>query len=173
MALGACIAGRYSGTYQAPAGSALDMGITEQGWEIGIQHAKERIDETDAWGGALADNVFRGIRNVSIQLNALEWKAGILRAIAPYGAALPASGNGYLGPGVIGRLDSDVAGSVVLSAVSGTPAAAAPASLTASLAIVSEDSVRFALNSKLRRIALRFDILPYVDAGTVKYFSVL
>lgn len=167
MALGAFIAGRYAGTYDPPGGTAAaDMGITDQGWELEASVAKELIGETDAHGESVIDAIYRGLSNVYLQGNGLEWTAGMLRALFPYGAAdVPASGSGYIGSGVIGRLDSNVAGAIVLSAVSSTPAAAAPATLTASLCAIAEGfPVKLLYNSKLRRLPGRWRVYPYLDS---------
>lgn len=172
MALGAFVAGRYSSTYTAPAGSAVDMGITDQGWEIEAAAASQLIGETDSDGEGVIDGIYRGLSNVFIQGNGLEWTAGMLRACFPYGAAVPASGVGYIGPGVVGRLNSAVAGIIVLSATSGTPAAAAPASITATYCIVAEGfPVKMLFNSKLRTLPGRWRVLAYDASGTRKHMT--
>lgn len=169
MALGSFVAGAYSSTYDPPGGvAAADMGIMEEGYELSARVAKERIGQTDKFGGMFIDAVYQGIAEFLIQANGIEWKAGLLAAQYPYGAAVPASGAAYIGPGVIGRLDSAVAGVMILSATSGTPAAAAPASVTATYAIITEQAVRIILTSKLRKLPGQWQCLPYDDSGTTK-----
>jgi hypothetical protein len=173
MALGSFVAGRSAMTYTVPGGSALDCGISEGGYEIQVKHAKELVQESDAYGQMVIDAIARGISDVFIQSQPIEWKQGVLNAMLPYGAAFPPSGAGYLGPGVIGRLDSAVAGAVILTAVSGTPGAAAPASLTAALAVIAEGAdVKIVLDSKLRKMPIRLRVYPYSDSGTIKFFTV-
>jgi len=171
MALGTFIAGRYSATYDPPgAPAAADMGITEEGWEIQIAHSKELIQGTDAYGDMVIDGIWRGL-NVHLQGNSIEWKAGILNALLPYQTYAP-TGATFLGPGAIGRLDSDIAGTIILSSTTGTPAVATPASITATYAIIAENfDVRYLLNSKLRRSPGRWRLLPYSDAGTIKILT--
>lgn len=172
MALGAFIAGRSSVTYDPPGGvAAADMGITEGGWEINARVVKEHIGETDACGGMIVDNIYRGIAEVTIQANGLEWLAGMLAALFPYGtAAIPVSGAGYLSPGVIARLDSVVAGVLIMTAVAGTPAATGPATLTATYTIITEESVRIIVDSKLRKLPGKWQILPYLDT-VIKFYT--
>ncbi len=173
MALEAFIAGDASATYDPPgATGATDIGVMEGGYEISARHAAELINETDRYGAMVVDGIFRGIQDVAVQCNGLEWTAGLLLAAYPFGAAFPASGAGYLGPGVIGRLLSAVAGALILTATSGTPAAAAPATLTATYAIIHEGfDVRWMIDSKLRKLPIRLRILPYLDT-VIKHFAV-
>lgn len=175
MALGTWIAGRFSATYDPPgATAAADVGYTEDGYQISWNYSVDAIQATDAHGDAYLDGVFRGLRDVLCRSQMLEWKNGLLQALTPF-QALAASGNTYLGPGVIGRLQSDMAGILIFSATASTPAALAPASLTATYAILQEgQNVDMLLNSKLRKCPLPFRFLPYADAGDAnktKYFT--
>jgi hypothetical protein len=172
MALESFVAGDYSSTWDPVGGTAAtDLGVTEGGYEISVRHEGEAIGETDRYGASVVDGVHRGY-NVACQLTALEWTAGVLLAAFPYSAVIGATGAGYLSAGVIGRLWSAVAGPMVLTATSGTPAAAAPATLTATLAIVHEGfDFRMVFDSKLRKTPLRFRFLPYLDTQ-IKWFSV-
>lgn len=169
MALGSFIAGAYSATYDPPGGvAAADMGVMEDGYEVSVRVAKELIDQTDKYGRMIIDAVYQGLAEFLIQANGIEWKAGMLAACFPYGAAIPASGSGYFGPGVIARLDSAVAGVIILTAASSTPAAVAPASLTATYACITERAVRWIKSSRLRKLPGEWRCYPYDDAGTCK-----
>lgn len=155
MSLGTFVAGRYSG---ARGGS--DLGITEQGWEVGWQTAFEDVQESDKFGAMLIESVYRGVTNVSVTLVALEYLASVM------GAAWP----GTLGqPGVIGRLATAMAASLVLTATANTPAAASPATLTAARTLVLPQSVRMAMNSKLRKIP--FGMRVYLNDAGDAYFT--
>ena len=168
MAIASFFAGRYSSTYTAPAGAALDMGITEDGIKLSVAHEKEAIDRSDAYGAMLVDSVYQGISRCQLELTALEYKTGLLTAVLPYNA-MAASGNTTLSPGVIGRLDSAVAGGIVLTSTTSTPAVSAPATLTATYAIISRGfDINWVYSSKLRRIPARWDVLAYLDT-TVKF----
>ena len=130
----------------------MDLGITEDGYEITYTPHAEQINQSDAYGATLIDLVFRGV-DVSIMLNSLEYKTGPKSAIWPWGT---------LGTmGVIGRLGSAISLSLVLTATASTPAAAEPATLTAARSILApENNVNLLFTSKLRRVPIRFVCLP-------------
>lgn len=172
MALGTFLAGRYSATYDPPGGTAAaDMGITEEGWELSWRRAVEAINRSDAYGDMFIDGIERGISDMFLQADSLEAKAGSYLAISPLEELSP-SGNDYIAPGVIGRLMSAVAGIVILTATASTPAAAGPATLTATYATLAENfDAKLLMNSKLRKIPIRFRILPYLDT-VIKFVTV-
>jgi hypothetical protein len=129
------------------------------------------ISESDAYGLMAVDAVYRGISDVFVQATMLEWKAASVVAALPYNA-MGVSGATTLEPGVVARLDSDVAGTMVWSATAATPAAAAPATMTATYAVVAEGfDVKWALNSKLRKLPIRWRCYAYNDAGTIKILT--
>lgn len=108
--------------------------------------------------------IYRG-GQVFLQFESMAYKAGSLTPFWPYGA---------LGvPGVIGRLASAVALSTVLTATAGTPAAAAPATLTCLNSLLAPNSpARLLFNSKLRKVPVRLAALAY-DSGSsvIKWFT--
>jgi hypothetical protein len=174
MAVGTFMAGRYSATYDPPGGTAAaDMGLTEGGWTISVRYTKDLIQETDAFGAMTVDGIYRGVADVMLTGNLIEWIAGALRALHPYGAAdHPISGAGYMGPGVIARLDSAIAGAIILTSTASTPAAAAPASLTATYCIIENGhDIQMNLDSKLRKMPGRWRLLPYLDT-VYKFYTV-
>jgi hypothetical protein len=73
----------------------------------------------------------------------------------------------------LGRLLSDVAVPHVLTSTPNTPAAAAPASVTGVKAILAPNqSARLLFNSKLRKVPVRLQYLPYdAGGGTIKWFA--
>jgi hypothetical protein len=141
------IGGRYSGTL-----GGADLGITESGFTIIFNPKAELINESDAYGLTLIDLFWRGI-DVSTVFDSLEYKAGTITAAWPWGT---------LGAmGVIARLGSAIASSMVLTATAGTPAAATPATLTAARSLLEPGfNVSLLFNSKLRRVPIRFVNLP-------------
>lgn len=149
MAVGSFIAGRYSSTL-----GASSLGITEQGYEVTFTAKAEMIDESDLAGLSLIEIIYRGV-DAEISLNALEYSAaGMQSAFWPWNATI---GN----PGVIARLGSAIAASMVLTSTASTPAASSPASLTAARAILAPGfNVSLLFNSKLRRVPLRMKCLP-------------
>lgn len=153
MAIATLIGGRYSGTH-----GGGDLGLTEMGYTIIIVPLAERIEESDAYGLTLLDYFFRGV-NVSTVFDSLEYKgtqgtSGPLNAIWPWGGTLGTMST-------IARLASDISDSMVLTAASGTPAASTPATLTAARSIIEPGfNVSLLLNSKLRKVPVRFVHLP-------------
>ena len=142
----------------------------ERGYELSITYGKDVITDTDAYGDSVIDGVFRG-GNCFLQGTSKEYKAGILNAVTPY-AALAPTGASYLGPGVIGRADSDIAGILIMTATTGSLAASAPATLTATYAIIAENfDVRMFMGPEHRKCPFRFRFLLYSDAGTMKWFT--
>ena len=147
MALGTFIAGRYSGSYNGG-----DIGITEQGFTLSLTPHAERIAESDAYGQTLIELIFRGC-DVGLILDSLEYKTASIASIWPWGS---------LGTmGVIGRLGSALAQSVILTAAAGTPAASTPATATFGRSLLSPGfNVNLLFNSKLRKVPIRYDVLP-------------
>jgi hypothetical protein len=172
MALDTFLAGRYSATY-----NTADVGITGEGQKLNFETKLELIQESDAYGQTIIDGVFRG-GDVTADFESLAYKAGSLAAFWPYGNTL--AGNGVLGvlvnPGAsnvpIGVLASALAKAFVMTSVAGTPAAATPATLTASLALLREGfPAALLFNSKLRRVPISLRFYP-ADAGggVIKHF---
>lgn len=163
MALGTFIAGRMSAVY-----NAVDVGITRQGHEIEIQLKAELIDETDLYGLSVIDAILRG---GDAFYNAVfrEYKAGSISCLTtPFTGTL-----GVLTSAAapLGTLASDKALALVLTATTGTPAAAAPATLTASKALLAENyPVKIISDSRLKELPIRMRLFPYVSTNTI-WFS--
>ena len=142
----------------------MDVGITEQGYELQQDSKSEDISESDAYGASLIDWIYRG-GNVSLQFESLAYKAGSRTPFWPWNATL-----GRMG--VIARLASDVALAMVLTATAATPAAATPATLTASKAILAPNNpARLLFHSKLRKVPVRLACFPSDSGGNIIWFS--
>jgi len=110
---------------------------------------------------------FRG-GNVSLQFESKAFKAGSITPFWPWGAL----GVLYTAAAPIARLASNVAQAMVLSSTANTPAAASPASLTGSKAILAPNSsARLLYNSKLRHVPVRLALLPTDSTGTGTHFT--
>lgn len=158
MALGTFVAGAYTSTYNSVA-----IGITKEGYRLRFQFLKRLIDKSDQYGDTILDAVYRGA-NVNLTLQAIEYKAGTTGPAWPYAAL------GVLG--TIGRLDSALAQSVVLTATSGTPAAAAPATWTGAKCIIGENNnVEWVYDSSNREVPIGFRVYPYdAGSGAIKFW---
>lgn len=162
MALDTLIAGRYSGTY-----NSVDVGITKQGYELQISAEAEMINETDAFGMAVIDWIYRG-GNAFLQFTGRAYKAGVITPFWPWGAM----GVMATTAAPVGRLASAVAAAMVITAAANTPAAAAPASLTATLALLAPNfDGRLLYDSRLRDVPVRLQLLPSTSSGTVTWFT--
>jgi hypothetical protein len=162
MALDTFIAGRYSGTY-----NSVDVGITDDGYELEQTSSADMIDSSDAYGDSILDWVYRG-GNVSLGFTSKAYKAGAITPFWPWGAM----GVMLTAAAPLSRLASDVAKSMVLTAVANTPAAAAPATRTGSLSILSPNSpAKLLYNSKLRQVPIQLSLLPSLSSGTVTWFT--
>lgn len=156
------MAGRYTTTY-----NAVDCGILEDGAELQQDAAYEMINKSDAYGDALIDLVYRG-GNVSMMFQSLAYKAGSQTPFWPWGSM----GVMATTAAPIGRLGSAVAKAALLTAVANTPAAAAPATLTATLSILSPNAnLKLLFSSRLRKVPIRLLVLPGESAGTVTWFA--
>lgn len=163
MALGTFIAGRYSGTFDS-----VDVGVTRDGYELEqVAHAEE-INRTDKFGDTLVDTVVRGA-SYRMRFVSIEYKAGSLAAFTPAGTT----------PGVIattllpiGRLGTAAGKAMVLTSTPNTPAASAPATLTAPTAALAPGfNGRLLYNSKLREVPVELVLLPAEAAGTVSAWT--
>lgn len=158
MALDTFVSGAYSSAY-----NSVSVGITQGGFELQQESRGEDIAESDVYGRTIIDSVYQG-GNVYLQFESLAYKAG---SISPF---WPWSTLGRLG--IIGRLASDVAVAMVLTATAGTPAAAAPATLTGSKSILSANyNGRLLFHSRLRTVPVRLQLLPYDSGGNIIWFS--
>jgi hypothetical protein len=153
LAIGTFIGGRYSSTL-----GGGDFGLTEQGYQLVIVGHAEKIQQSDAYGDSLLDWFMRGC-DVSVIADSLEYK-GSMGASGPHAATWP-YGTTFGAHGVIGRLASNVALSLVMSATASTPAATTPASLTAARTMLEPGfNVALLFNSRLRKVPARFACLP-------------
>lgn len=143
------IAGKYAVTL-----AASSVGQTADG--ITLSHSvSKRLITGDNFADTVQDAIFRGM-NMFTAYRLMEYNATAARATFwPYGSS-------YLNMSVvIGTLDSANAGQLVLTALAGTPAAAAPATVTLPLCILAEDfDVELLFAPDLREVPIRQRIYP-------------
>jgi hypothetical protein len=149
--------------------NAVSPGITEDGYDLRHETREELVDSSDIYGDALIDFIQRGGR-VICSMMFKEYKAGSLAPFWPWGGGALGVMATTLKP--LGDLASNIAKAWVLTSVAGTPAAAAPATHTATLAILApgfQGSWKYA--PRLRKIPVELVYLPSVASGTVKWFT--
>ncbi len=163
MAVETFIAGAYTSTY-----NSVGTGITADGYTLDQQSSAEMIDDTDVYGQSAIDAIYRG-GNCFITFTSNAYKAGSITPFWPWGALGVMSTTSA----PIGRLATDVASAHVLTSTANTPAAAAPASLTASEAILApNNNASLVFSSKLRQVPVRLQYFPYVDSTTIRWFAI-
>ena len=179
MALLTAVAGPYTATYNpgtnasGGGGGAQAQGITaDDGFRLVWTIHKQRIgnDGTDQYGMSHLESVYRGM-DFRIVYRCREYSVNNVNAALPYG-----KGATTLSPvhGQAGRVDdnSGIAGALVLTAASGTPASTNPATLTAAHAVISDNtSYDLIFTSKLRELPVSLDLIPYVSGGPVVWFT--
>ncbi|MGH8743513.1 MAG: hypothetical protein ACREUY_04465 [Burkholderiales bacterium] len=142
------IAGRYTATLGASA-----LGQTADGFRVTHSLFKRPITG-DALAQTVQDRIIQGAE-LFVSARLIEYNAaGAQNAFWPLSSTI-------YDMGVIGRLDSAIADSLVLTAVASTPAAAAPASATFLLTTLAEGfPVELLFAPDLREIPLRLAVLP-------------
>lgn len=154
------MAGRYSSTL-----NSNSLGLMTNGYEVQCEPKEQMVNRSDAYGDSMIDTIYRG-GDWGLQCEAMEaYITGVKDAAWPFGAL------GVMG--VIGRLGSDIATSLVLTATAATPAATSPATMTATKAKLAPNSQpRFSLNSELRLLPFRLVFYPYdAGSGAIKWFT--
>ena len=143
------ISGKYSLTYDGSTVGQIKDGIR-------LNHSVfKRLITGDNFADAPQDAIFRGMEMFA-EYTLLEYNATkAALAMWPYGS-------GYLNMSVvIGTLDSANAKQIVMTALTGTPAAAAPATVTFPLAILAEGfPVQLLFAPDLREIPIRQRLYP-------------
>ncbi len=128
---------------------------------------------SDTYGqGTYIESFYQGM-NVWVSGVMNEWRAQTVAPVTPYQSWGPAAGDFDLG--VVSRAATDTAKVLVLTATAGTPAAAKPASLTASLAIQEKGfNVEVLMGPTHRMVPFMFRIIPnYISLSAVgaRYFT--
>jgi len=162
MALGTFAPGYYTQTLDGD-----DCGLVE-----GVRRLRRRFKwepiRADKWGDTTIDGVYRG-GDCFLSVVFKEWKDPVSTLIA--NMFVPAD----LGAvGEVGELITNFAKALVLTAQAGSPAAAAgPVTITASQAITAADNdMEFLLGNLQRDVPVLFQLIPYDDSGTLRWFSI-
>jgi hypothetical protein len=160
--------GHYSMTYD-PVGST---GATNCGLVKGVRLLRGRhsyrMMTADQWGDTEIDGIYRG-QNWSLQVTFKEWNAVVREAICPFAA----TAGDWGGLGTIGQLAAARGGPIVLTPVSGTPAATnGPTAITIQNAVLApENDIDIILGNEERDIPVLFKIFPTVVSTVVRFFT--
>lgn len=149
------IAGPYTATW-----NSQSLGTVEEGFFLNMQLSHEEI-RGDFLGRSILDGVYLGgACYIDCVLEEFDL-TGVQTAVFPGGAD-------WGSVDTPGKLLSSSANPLVLTAVSGTNAI--PLTLTATKAVIAPNTaLRINLNSGLRKIPMRFILLPYLKTGESKY----
>lgn len=174
MPLGTFAPGYYTATYDPPsAAGSSSTGATDLGLVDGVRRLRMRSSaqmvKADRYGDSEIDGIYRGA-NLSLMMTFKEWTSIIREVLWPYTATAGDMGQ----VGISGRLLTDLAGQLVLTALTGTPAATAgPATITFPKAILApENDVEIIFGNEKRDIPVVFKIFPSDVSGTIRWFSV-
>lgn len=162
------VAGRYAGSITYPSDTARALGILEEGFRLSWAFKKDVVGKSDAYGQSVIEKFHLGV-NMHISGVFKEWITGVLKTITTYGAWAGTGASSFV-MGTIGKADTDNAGSLVLTATAGTPAASSPATFTAALCMLTEDfDVDLLFGPEHRVMPFRMQVFPYDSSGTVRY----
>lgn len=170
MSLGTFSVGHYAMTYTPPTGTpganvAQNPGLIEGPRRVRRRYHGDTM-QADSFGKTAIEGIYQGF-DVFLQCTFKEWTAAVRNIIFPFST----TGNGDLG--VIGRLHSDLAGVIVLTATAQTPAATnGPTTITARKAIVAEENdIEFLLGNEARDVPVLFRLYPYVESNETRHYS--
>ncbi len=173
MPLGNFAAGPYTAahtpTLGGVAGSSETINLTEDGWRSRIRILEEEISRSDAYGRSLIDTVFQGCRGV-VTTTFIEWRASMLKMSYPWVVVAPLGSTKWIvvnATAAMGRLGSDNAGSLVLTAVANTPAATyGPATVTfGKIKAMADQDIEFYYGPAARKYSMNFDLLLYASSS--------
>lgn len=174
MVLGEFLAGAYTGSYTPAGGSPAAVGITRDGWRPTIAILEEDVRQSDQYGRTLIETFYQGAR-AGLACTFLEWNTAILNMMFPYGSLLNTGAGKFIvanAANPIGRRGSDVAGSLVLTAVAATPAAAKPATVTyGKLKPVNDRDMEWSYNSTHRVMSCAFEAMLYLSTSDYILYS--
>ncbi len=136
------------------------IGLARAGWRLRWDTHEHRVDDTTSWGKTLIEMIYLGA-DWHLQAELLEYSIGTTTALVwPWNPVTAPMGTtfGAQLAGVGSRATNFGSGSLVLTAIAGTPAAASPAALTAPQAI--GHGSWFSMDSKNREMPLDARLLP-------------
>jgi hypothetical protein len=181
MALIVAVAGAYTGTWtpasvggaSGAGGGAAALGIlSDDGWELSWVVHQQMIgsDGTDRYGQSLLETVYRGA-DWTMRFRCREYGTAAMNVAWTWGRV---AGGGALAPlmGIISRLGETIAGAIILTNTTGTPAAGNPATLTAAECQMASGTVfGTTFTSKIRELPIHVVMFPYVSGADIVWFT--
>lgn len=174
MPIGTFSPGPYTATWAGASGQpggagALDVGLVE-GVDRFQRTAEAQDIRVDAYGETVVDGVYRG-GQMFVLMTFKEWTDTVKALLWPFGGTQVSPDFGAVGP--VGSLMTNLAGILVLTAVTGTPAATnGPATINFGSAIISPGhNSEVILGSEERNVPVVFRCYPYDNSGTLVWFT--
>jgi hypothetical protein len=157
MAIDIFISGHSVGTF-----NAVGVGLTEDGFKLKKKEMGEPINKSDAYGKTMLDWTYQGC-DWTADFTCLAYKPGSISPFTPWAVL------GTLGP--IGKLSSDHGSAFVLTAAAGMTASLVPATVTGAKTCLPPDyEAELLFSSVARKVPIRLQYIPTIDAGVVKHF---
>ena len=161
------VAGPYAwtlGSAGGPVGSVVPLGITEDAPNLEIATQGDPIIG-DNLGGSMQDGVFRG-GDCYFDAVLQEYDAALTaKALYPYAAEFGAVG-------CVGALLSNYADELIGTPLNPTCTTTGTNLFTGFKAVLALNfPIRLLMGSRLRNVPIRFQLLPYDDAGTTRWFK--
>lgn len=157
LVFGPIVSGPYTATWNSVA-----VGFTVEGYQLTVNFLKQMIDQTDLYGRTMIDTIHQGA-NARIRYDSRVYDSGNLGPAFPYGAI----GKIMTSTKPVGYNDRAHANAFVLTSTANTPAAAAPATLTAAKSHIAPDyPIELLFDSKSRQIPIQLQLIPYEGATT-------
>ncbi len=159
MALGDFAPGYYDMTY-----NSLATGLVKDVRRLRRRSRASAIT-ADKYGDSMVDGVYRG-GDCFLMMTFIEWNAAVRAVLWPYDTDF-----GAMGP--CGRLLTDLAKVIVLTAEAGSAAAAEGfATVTANKAILApENDVEVIMGNENRDVPVLLQLFPYQDGSDMRWFS--
>lgn len=159
MALGDFAPGYYAMTY-----NGNDTGLVKDTRRLRRRSRAAPIT-ADKYGDSIIDGAYRG-GDCFLLCTFIEWNANVRAVLWPFNADFGVMGQ-------CGRLMTDLAKEMVLTAEAGSPAATeGPATITASKAILApENDVEVLFGNDSRDIPVLLQLYPYQDTSVIRWFA--
>jgi hypothetical protein len=159
LSLGNFIGGPYTLVHGS---TPVSVGLLQDGIRITTEFSLAPFSG-DQYGDSVLGAFYRG-GNTFVSFGGLEYTS-MLPSVFQQSAGTPGR------MGLVGReIESQFAQPVVASAVSGTPAATSPATVTASKAGMTGQA-NWEMASRLRTLSVQMQLFPYTASGNVVWYT--
>ncbi len=168
------VAGAYTSAYTPASGSPNALGITRDGWIPTFAIHEDRVEKSDQYGNSLIEKFYLGAR-AGLSCTFMEWNSFVTGMLFPYSTFVSTGAGKFIvanAASPIGQAASSKAGSLVLTVVANTPAAAKPATVTYGLiSPVNERDMSWTYDARHRTMSASFECLLYLSTSDYIFYS--